>query len=105
MELLQVKRILEAALLASREPLNLDRMQNLFAEGGEPDKDLLRRTLAELAADYEDRAMELKEVASGWRIQVRQELSPWVSKLWDEKPQKYSRALLETLALKLQLFF
>lgn len=85
--------------MASRQPLTLDKMQSLFADGGEPEKAQLREALEALQADYESRAVELKEVASGWRVQVRSNYSPWVSKLWEEKPQKYSRALLETLSL------
>lgn len=64
-----------------------------------PERDAVRQALAELAVDYEGRGFELKEVASGFRIQVRDDYAPWVSRLWEEKPPKYSRALLETLAL------
>ena len=98
--LLELKHILEAALLAAGRPLTLDQMQQLFPEeGARPDKAQLREALAELAEDYRDRAVELKEVASGWRIQVRAKFSPWVNRLWEEKPARYSRALLETLAI------
>lgn len=92
-----LKYILEAALLAAGEPLALERLQLLFAEP--PARDALRQALAELAADYQGRGLELIEVASGYRIQVRQSYAPWLQKLWEDRPGRYSRALLETLAL------
>lgn len=99
MEVSALKLIAEGALLASSQPLSLDKLQSLFQQGGEPDNQQLREALTELQQDYAERAIELVEVASGWRVQVRSRYSQWVSKLWDEKPQKYSRALLETLSL------
>lgn len=93
------KQVLEAALLAAGEPLSLERLRSLFPETGRPDPGELRGALAELAAEYRDRAVELKEVASGYRIQVKPELAPWIAGLWEEKPGRYSRALLETLAI------
>ncbi|RMG29994.1 MAG: SMC-Scp complex subunit ScpB [Gammaproteobacteria bacterium] len=97
---MELKHILEAALLAAGRPLSLDQLQKLFPEeGARPDKARLREALAELEADYRDRAIELREVGSGWRIQVRSRFSPWVNRLWEEKPPRYSRALLETLAI------
>ena len=95
----QLKTILEAALMAAESPLSLDHLQALFADAGAPDRSDLRGALAELAADYEGRAMELVEVGSGWRIQVREQYADWVSRLWEERPGRYSRALLETLAI------
>ncbi|WP_290651865.1 SMC-Scp complex subunit ScpB [Aquisalimonas sp.] len=94
-----LKQILEAALLTAGAPLSLEHMQSLFDADTMPDKATLRASLVELANDYAARAVELREVASGYRIQVRAEFAPWVSKLWEEKPQRYSRALLETLAI------
>ncbi len=94
-----LKQIVEAALLAAGRPLGLDALQALFDELERPHKNRLRQVLEELAADYEGRGIEVVEVASGWRIQVRKECSPWVSRLWEEKPGRYSRALMETLAL------
>lgn len=94
-----LKHIVEAALMAAAEPLSLERLQSLFPEGGAPDRSALRQAVAELHSDYGDRGIEIREVASGYRIQVRQGLSPWVSRLWEERPTKYSRALLETLAI------
>ncbi|MES9828959.1 MAG: SMC-Scp complex subunit ScpB [Candidatus Thiodiazotropha sp.] len=95
----RLKQIVEAALLAAGRPLNLDQLQSLFPEQEAPDKKQLREVLAELSGDYQGRGIEITEVGSGFRIQVRAEFSPWVSKLWVERPPKYSRALLETLAL------
>lgn len=94
-----LKHILEAALLAAARPLALDDLANLFPESDVPEPKILRAALDELAADYAGRGIELIEVASGFRIQVRQEMERWVSRLWEEKPLKYSRALLETLVL------
>lgn len=94
-----LERIIEAALLAAGRPLSLDRLRDLFDEGEAPSMDTLRATLASLAESYAGRAFELREVASGWRLQVKEDMSPWVSRLWEERPQRYSRALLETLAL------
>lgn len=94
-----LKRILEAALLAAGEPLSLDRLRGLFSEGHQPEPARLRKALEWLAADYAHRGIELAEVASGYRIQVRVDYARWVSRLWEEKPGRYSRALLETLAI------
>lgn len=94
-----LKNILEGALLAAAQPLGLDHLQSLFGTETAPDKATLRRALGRLEEDCAGRAVELVEVASGYRLQVRQELQPWVSKLFEERPQRYSRALLETLAL------
>ena len=94
-----LQQIIEGALLAAGKPLSLDAMLNLFDEVEQPDKRALREVLETLAADYAGRGIEIKQVSSGWRIQVRAECSPWVSRLWDEKPGRYSRALMETLAL------
>jgi len=95
----QLKRILEGALLAAGEPLSLERLGQLFVDSERPVNAELRTALKELATDFEGRGFELKEVASGWRFQVRDDLSEWVGRLWEEKPARYSRALLETLAL------
>lgn len=94
-----LKQIVEAALLAAGGPLSLDHLQTLFDREAAPDRTALRGALAELARDYEGRGVELREVGSGFRIQVRAELAPWVVRLWEERPQRYSRALLETLAI------
>ncbi|WP_395643679.1 SMC-Scp complex subunit ScpB [Rudaea sp.] len=95
----QLKRILEAALLASSAPLSLPQLFTLFGEDEQPSHDDLARALDELARDCEGRGIELKEVASGFRYQVRAEVNLWVSRLWTERQTRYSRAQLETLAL------
>jgi len=95
----ELKQIVEAALLAAGRPLSLDQMQALFDPGSEPDKKQLREVTSELIEDYAGRGFELTEVASGFRIQVRTDYAPWVSRLYAERPPRYSRALLETLAL------
>lgn len=94
-----LERILEAALQAAGKPLSLERMRELFDEDAVPSLDELRQALARLADDCRGRAVELREVAGGWRLQVREDYAPWVGRLWEERPQRYSRALLETLAL------
>jgi segregation and condensation protein B len=94
-----LKRIIEGALLAAGETLDIERLGTLFEDHERPDEDAFRALLAELGEDYADRGIELREVASGFRIQVRRELGPWVSRLWSEKPPRYSRALMETLSL------
>ena len=95
----KLKQIIEAALLAAGRPLSLDQLQALFEEREQPEKKQLREVLEGLMEDYRDRGIEVIEVGNGFRIQVRAGLSPWVSRLWTERPPKYSRALLETLAL------
>lgn len=94
-----LKRIVEAALLASGKPLSINELQTLFDEEGKPSKAEFDAALEDIQAECAGRGFELREVATGWRFQVCQDLAPWVSRLWEEKPQKYSRALLETLAL------
>lgn len=94
-----LKNIIEAALLAAGHPLTLDQLTALFAEGEQPAREVLRAALDELRQDCAQRGIELKEVSSGYRFQVKEEFAPWVSRLWDERPTRYSRALLETLAL------
>jgi len=94
-----LENIVEGALLAAGEPLSLDRLLNLFQLDDAVDKSQVREALTALEARYEPTGLMLKEVASGWRIQVREQLAPWVSRLWDERPARYTRALLETLAL------
>ena len=113
----QVKRIVEAALLVADEPLSVDRLLGLFTEDelapaaeeaseaeDSPDEEtspraVVRAALDAIERDAEGRGYELARIANGYRLQVRQELSAWVSRLFDERPPRYSRALLETLAL------
>src|SRR5438309_4510037 len=93
----EVKRILEAALLASPEPLGLPELKKLF--DGEIATDTLRNLLAELAEEWKGRAVELVHVASGWRFQTAAEFHPYIERLAPEKPPRYSRAVMETLAI------
>lgn len=93
------RNVIEAALLAAGRPLSLTELAQLFDESARPDNAALRTAIDELAASFEGRGIELKETASGVRIQVRRDFAPEVSRLWPERPQRYSRALLETLAL------
>ena len=92
-----VKRILEAALLASPEPLGLPELKRLF--GGDLGTDTLRNLLAELAEEWKGRSVELVNVASGWRFQTSAEFQPYIERLNPEKPPRYSRAVMETLAI------
>jgi segregation and condensation protein B len=94
-----LKQILEAALLASGGPLDVGRLQSLFEEDRQPPPQTIRNALQALAEEYHGRGMELVEVASGWRIQVPPAYAPWVARLFEERPGRYSRALLETLAI------
>jgi len=91
--------IIEGALLAAGEPLSKKQLAQLFDELDRPSTADITAALAEVAERCDGRGFELVEVASGFRFQVRQNLSPWVSKLWVERPVRYSRALLETLSL------
>lgn len=95
----QIKRIFEGALMAADEPLSVSRLARLIDKELCPETKILRQILSDLAEEYSDRAVELKEVASGYRFQIRVDLAPSISKLWEERPPRYSRALLETLAL------
>lgn len=95
----ELKHILEAVLLAAGEPLSVARMAGLFEGQDAPSPADINRALEELSEDLQNRGIELKEVASGYRLKTRSEMMPWISRLTDERPQRYSRALLETLAL------
>jgi segregation and condensation protein B len=99
MESQQLKNILEAALLAAGEPRNIDQLRTLFGEDNPPDKQEIRGALNELQEEYATRGIELREVASGYRVQVRESMSNWLARLWEERPPRYSRALMETLAI------
>lgn len=95
----QLQRIVEGALVAAGKPLTVEDIGTLFDDNDRPSADTLRATLAIIAEQCIGRGFELREVASGFRFQVVQEVAPWIARLWEEKPQRYSRALLETLAL------
>jgi segregation and condensation protein B len=96
---MQLKSIIEGALLAAGRPLAVDELAELFDVNERPPAEELREALEELRRDCAGRGFEVCEVASGFRLQVRQELCPWIARLWEEKPARYSRALLETLAI------
>lgn len=108
----QLKKILEGALLAYAQPLSLDKLHALFVtetteteegdqlpKSAQVEKEDIVNALEEIKNSCDERGFELKKVATGWRFQVREETAPWVNKLWDEKPQRYSRALMETIAI------
>ena len=95
----ELASLLEAFLLASGKGQTMERLQELFEEAERPAPAVFKKALAVLAKSCEGRAVELKEVASGYRLQVRERYAPWVGRLWEERPQRYSRALLETLSL------
>ncbi|MEA3174916.1 MAG: segregation and condensation protein [Gammaproteobacteria bacterium] len=94
-----VKNVVEAALLAAGRPVTMDELVGVFDERDGSNPDEVKAAIAALTADYESRGLELLEVASGYRIQIKAAVANPVARLWQERPAKYSRALLETLAL------
>jgi segregation and condensation protein B len=98
MDTLPLKQIIEGAIFAAERPLTVEQLVQIF-EGDIPERSEIRAALKELAQDCEARGFELKQVASGYRFQVKSEYGEWISRLWKEKPPRYTRALLETLAL------
>ena len=100
MEQQKVKNIIESILLAADKPLDLKFIETLFeSDMDRPGRDQIVQALQSLTEDYQNRGIRLAEVASGYRMQVLEDYAPWVARLWEEKPQRYSRALLETLVL------
>lgn len=95
----KLQQILEAAIMVSDHPLSIAQMQKMFDEGQEPPTADIKVALNLIAERYLQSGVALNEVASGYQFQARTELSPWLSRLWEERPQRYSRAFLETLAL------
>lgn len=95
----KIQAITEAALLAAGKPMSLDQLRELFDEKERPARQVMEHVMVLLDSACEGRGFELKKVASGYRLQVREVYAPWVGRLFEEKPQRYSRALLETLAL------
>lgn len=95
----RIQAIVEAALLVAGKPMGLEQLRELFDEHERPARQVMEHVLFLLDQSCDGRGFELKKVASGYRFQVRQDYAPWVAKLFEEKPQRYSRALLETLAL------
>lgn len=98
-DLSQLKKIIEGAVLASPKPISYEKLLSLFDEDAKPNKSELVDAFNELQQDYQGRGIELQEVASGLRFQVSQNVTTWVARLQDERPQRYSRALLETIAI------
>jgi segregation and condensation protein B len=95
----EIKRIIEAILFAANRPMTCKEIQQVFPEIEQPDLSVIQAAIEDIAEEYKPRPIELKQVASGYRFQVKQDLSRWVSRVFEEKPPKYSRALLETLAI------
>ncbi|MEC7814784.1 MAG: SMC-Scp complex subunit ScpB [Pseudomonadota bacterium] len=97
--LARLQAIAEAALLAAGKPLSLEQLRELFNEDERPARQVMEHVMVLLEQSCEGRGFELRRVASGYRLQVREEFAPWVGRLFEDKPQRYSRALLETLSL------
>jgi len=95
----KLKNIIEAALMAVAKPMSIEQLMQLFSEEDRPSNNAIKDALSALAEESVERGIELKEIASGYRYQAKQEYSEWLSRLWEERPAKYSRAALETLAL------
>lgn len=94
-----LRQILEAAIMVSDKPMDVSHLEKLFDEKERPHRDEIRAALDEITTDCRDKGFELVKVSSGYRFQTKQSLSAWVSRVWEEKPKKFSRAMLETLAL------
>ena len=88
----QLKYMIEAAMLAAGQPMAIDRLQSLFSDGEPPAKQAIRAAIMELQSDYADRGIEVAEVGSGFRVQIRTSMAHQLDKLWDERPPRYSRA-------------
>lgn len=95
----ELKNIVEAALLVAGQPLTLDRMLAMFPEDSQPTREELREVLKQIEEDCAGRGVELKQIDKGWRIQTREKYASFVARLLEERPPRYSRALLETLAI------
>ncbi|MFW2403759.1 MAG: SMC-Scp complex subunit ScpB [Gammaproteobacteria bacterium] len=99
MDSTQLKYVVEAALLAAGKPLNLDKLQSLFSDKEPPARQDIRAAIMELQSDYAERGLEVAEVSSGFRVQIRTAMTHQLEKLWEERPPRYSRALLETMSI------
>lgn len=95
----ELKALVEGAIFASASPISIEQIQKLFDEEERPGKEAIRSVIDGLMEDYEERGINLSEVASGFRFQAVPETAKWLSRMWEEKPPRYSRATLETLAL------
>lgn len=99
MKSLLLRQIIEGALLLSPTPLAIAELEKLFSDSERPERDQILATVEDIQLDCRDRGYELVEVASGFRFQIREQLASWMHRLWEEKPRRYSNAMLETLAL------
>lgn len=95
----ELKNIIEAALLVAGQPLTIDKMLMMFPPDSQPAREEIRAVIDQLVADYDDRVVELKQIDRAWRFQTRDKYAPWITRLAEERPVRYSRALLETLAI------
>ena len=96
---LPIKSIIEATLFVAEKPLTIDHFLEIFSEEKQPERSVIRATLRELRDDYAERGVELVQIASGYRFQTKPDLTPWIKRLWATRPPRYSRALLETIAI------
>jgi segregation and condensation protein B len=95
----ELKNIIEAAILVSEEPVTIDRILGMFTDATKPERSTVNDLLLELEQEYANRGFELKRIEKAYRIQTREEYSPWLARLRAGRPPRYSRALLETLAI------
>jgi segregation and condensation protein B len=95
----ELKNIIEAALLVAGQPLTVDKMLTMFPTDSPPTREEIRDVLEQIAEEYADRVVELKQIDRSWRFQTRDKYAPWITRLAEERPVRYSRALLETLAI------
>jgi segregation and condensation protein B len=95
----ELRNIIEAAIMISSDPLTIDRMLAMFPDDAQPDRDVIRSVISEIEQSFVDRGIELRQIGKGYRLQTREDYSPWLSRLSAARPQRYSRALLETLAI------
>ncbi|MEE2684637.1 MAG: SMC-Scp complex subunit ScpB [Pseudomonadota bacterium] len=94
-----IKNIIESALLTSDKPLSIDKLCKIFLDKDRPDRKVIKNIILDLGVEYKNRGIEIKEVSSGFRVQVKKDIVSWLKPLWEERSPRYSRALLETLAL------
>ena len=95
----KISQVIEAVLLSASRPIDVQEIERVFPEDEKPTREEIRQALQEIEEQCKDRGVELKKVSTGYRLQVRQSLSSYVAKLWEERPQRFSKATLETLAL------
>ena len=94
----KLSQVIEAVLLSASRPIDVQEIERVFPEDEKPTREEIRQALQDIEEQCKDRGVELKKVSSGYRLQVRQTLSSYVAKLWEERPQRFSKATLETLA-------